>query len=439
MKHRTVAPCRIEFPYKVKKTVPFTVLTVLAVFAALLGTPVRSLAARIEGQISNGTTRRPLAGQKVDLISPQGGMAVAGGATTDGSGHFVINDGKIDASGFYLLQATYEGVDYNAPVKFGPSGKATVNITAYEATSKEPALRVSSARVIVRAEGPQAHVQELFALQNPLQKAYRSPKGTFFFHVSPGVGSLTVAAVGLMNMPLPQNPEKGRSPGDFYITYALRPGMNVMMVACDADYTSKKLSLDDSVPYPVGAIQLFVVPPSLAVKSDLFSPAGQDSETGARVFEAGALKAGAPFAAQVAGQPGTATAEAGAGQAESSADQQQEDTQVKVVPDSITSAGIPFLLCFLLVLLWALGIRAAKEWPRWKALQQGSPVQKQFRAKMETLINSIADIDELFASGKIAEKQYWKERLELKAKAVAILKAGPSTKSKPYAASGSHH
>ena len=91
----------------------------------------------------------------------------------------------------------------------------------------------------------------------------------------------------------------------------------------------------------------------------------------------------------------------------------------------------------MLVLLWALGIRVSKEWPRWKARQQGSPVQKQFRASLDTLINSIADIDELYASGKIPEKQYWKERLELKAKAVAILKAGPSSKSKPYVSRGS--
>ena len=439
MKHATVTPCRVGPLDKVKKTFPFTILTVLAVFAVLLGTPVRSRAARIEGQISNGTTHGPLAGQKVELISPRGGMAVVGGATTDGSGHFVINDGKIDSNGFYLLQATYEGVDYHAPVKFDSSGNATVSVTAYEATGKEPALRVSSARVIVRAEGSQAHVQELFALQNPLQKAYQNSKGTFFFHVPPDAGNLTVAAVGLMNMPLPQNPEKGKSPGDFYISYALRPGMNVMMVAYDADYASQKLSLDDSVPYPVGAAQLFVVPPSLDVKSNLFSPTGQDAETGARVYEAAALKAGAPFAAQVTGQPGTATAQMGADPSGSGADQQQEDTTVKVVPDSITSVGVPLLLCFLLVLLWALGIRVAKEWPRWKARQKGSPVQKQFQAKMETLINSIADIDELFASGKIAEKQYWKERLELKAKAVAILKAGPSKKSKPYAASGPHH
>ncbi|MGA8185081.1 MAG: hypothetical protein WB819_15740, partial [Terriglobia bacterium] len=148
-----------------------TVVTVLAAFTVLLGTPIPSLAARIQGQVSNGTTQHPLASQRVEMISPRGGMAMVGEATTDASGHFVINDNKIDTNGFYLLQTTYEGVDYHAPVQFDPAGDAAVNVTVYESTSKEPALRIESARVIVRAEGSQAHVQELFAVQNPIQKA----------------------------------------------------------------------------------------------------------------------------------------------------------------------------------------------------------------------------------------------------------------------------
>lgn len=430
-----MAPCRVESLFSVKKKFTFEFVALLGAFIALLGTPVSSLAARIQGQVSNGTTKRPLASQKVEVISPRGGMAVVGDATTDANGHFVINNGQIDANGFYLLQTTYEGVDYNSPVQFDPDGDAAVNVTAYESTSKEPALRIDSARVIVRAEGPQAHIQELFSVQNPSHEAYRNPKGTFLFHIAPGGGAPTVAAVGLMDMPLPQNPEKGTKPGDFYITYALKPGRNVIMVAYDADYSSQQLTLDDSAAYPIGRLQLFVVPPSLTVKSKLYSPAGQDSETGAQVYEASELKAGAGFAAQLAGAPGAPAPAAAAG-TESNAGQQQEETQVKVVPDSITAVGVPFLLCFLLVLLWALGIRVSKEWPRWKAKQKGSPVQKQFRAKLDTLINSIADIDELYASGKIAEKKYWKDRLELKAKAVAILKAGPSSKSKSYASRG---
>ena len=428
-----MAPFRVESLFRVKRKVTFAVVTVLGAFTVLLGTPICSLAARIQGQVSNGTTHRPLANQKVEVISPRSGMAIVGNATTDANGHFVIDDNQIDTKGFYLLQTTYKDVDYHAPVQFDPAGDAAVNVTAYESTSKEPALRIDSARVIVRAEGSQAHVQELFSVQNPSQEAYRNPKGTFLFHIAPSVGTPNVAAVGLMNMPLPQNPEKGKKAGDFYITYALKPGRNVMMVAYDADYSSQQLTLDDSVAYPIGRMQLFVIPPSLTVKSQLYSAAGQDSDTGAQVYETSDLKAGAGFAVQLAGQPAAAGQEASANQ-----QQQQGETQVKVVPDSITSVGVPFLLCFLLVLLWALGIRVSKEWPRWKAKQKGSPVQKQFRAKLDTLINSIADIDELYASGKIAEKKYWKDRLELKAKAVAILKAGPSSKSKPYASRGSH-
>ncbi len=412
--------------YQVKRKTTFAILTAIAFFAVFFGTPRRALAAQIQGQVSNGTTQQPLANQKIDIVSPQGGMSVVGRATTDASGHFVVDSSQIDTNGFFLLQTTYQGVDYYAPVKFDPSGNAAVNITVYESTTKEPALQISSARVIVRAEGTQAHVQELFAVENGTQKAYRSSKGTFGFHVPPDVSNPTVAAIGLMNMPLPQTAGKGKKPGDFYITYPLKPGMNVMMVSYDTDYGSRQLNLDNSVAYPIGRIQLFVIPPSLTVKSKLFSPAGQDSDSGAQVYEASGLKAGAAFAAQISGEPASASEQA------NNAGQQQEGDQVKIVPDSITSVGVPFMLCFLLFLLWALGIRVAKEWPRWKAKQQGSPVQKQFRDKMETLINSIADIDELFASGKIAEKQYWKERLELKAKAVAILKAGPSTKSKPY-------
>jgi hypothetical protein len=43
------------------------------------------------------------------------------------------------------------------------------------------------------------------------------------------------------------------------------------------------------------------------------------------------------------------------------------------------------------------------------------------------LFNSLADLDELFAAGKVAQKQYEKERLNLIARLMAILKkASPS-------------
>ena len=99
----------------------------------------------------------------------------------------------------------------------------------------------------------------------------------------------------------------------------------------------------------------------------------------------------------------------------------------------MTRMGGLLLACFLLVLLWGLGVRVAKEWPKWKAQQSASQLQKALEAEVEKLFNSLADLDELFAAGKIAEKPYWKERLELKARLVATLKKAPPALLESYA------
>ncbi|MGE5325753.1 MAG: hypothetical protein ACM3NO_01830, partial [Deltaproteobacteria bacterium] len=112
---------------------------------------------------------------------------------------------------------------------------------------------------------------------------------------------------------------------------------------------------------------------------------------------------------------------------------QQGESQVKVEPNPMTKLGVPLLIAILLVLLWALGICAGKEWQRLKTRGGASPERKKFESKAEELLNSIADLDELFEAEKIDKKQYWKERLELKAKLAAILKKGPASLLESYA------
>ena len=99
----------------------------------------------------------------------------------------------------------------------------------------------------------------------------------------------------------------------------------------------------------------------------------------------------------------------------------------------MTRLGVLLLVCVLLVLLWALGLRAAKEWKTSQRQKAESPAQKELEAKIDALLNSMADLDELRESGKIAEKAYWKERLELKAKVVTLLKKSPPSLLEPYA------
>ena len=377
---------------------------------------------RIQGEVVNGTSGRPVANQAVQLLLPRGGMQRLATAATDPGGRFVFPSANIDPSSFYLVQAAYQGVDYNAPAQFDAQGTATLSITVYDASSSVPPLRIQSARVVVHAQGNQAHVQEMFAIRNASDppRSYANPDGTFRFRLSPGAREPNAAVAGLMNMPLPQPVNPGKGPGEYFLQYPLKPGLTVVMVAYDADYSSNSLVLGDSYSYPIDGVELLVSPPSLAVDSPLFKPAGTDADTGSQKYVAPGLKAGAKLAARLSGEAvGSEAAESGPGGASETG---QGEVQVKILPNPITRLGAPLLACFLLLLVWALGIRMAREWPRFKGQRRTGSVQKELETTVDTLFNSLADLDELFAAGKVAEKQYWKERLDLKARLTATLK-----------------
>jgi 5-hydroxyisourate hydrolase-like protein (transthyretin family) len=398
-------------------------LILLASVLSLVSLPaVLRAQGRIQGEVANGTTGQPVANQAVQLLLPRSGMQRVATVTTDASGRFVFPSANIDPSSFYLAQAAYQGVDYNAPVQFDPEGTATLSITVYDASSAAPPLRIQSARVVVHAQGNKAHVQEMFAVRNDTDppRSYANPDGTFRFRLSPGAAEPNAAVAGLMNMPLPQPVNPGKSPGEYFLQCPLKPGLTIVMVAYDADYSSNHLVLGDSYPYPIASTELLVSPSSLRVDSALFKPAGTDAETASRKYVAPGLKGGTRLEARLSGEAESGeSAEPGQGEA---AEPGQSEAQVKVLPNPITRLGVPLLVCFLLLLVWALGIRLAKEWPRFKQQRRTSSVQKELETSVDTLFNSLADLDELFAAGKVAEAQYWRERLDLKARLMATLK-----------------
>ncbi|MGA2985535.1 MAG: carboxypeptidase-like regulatory domain-containing protein [Terriglobia bacterium] len=406
-------------------------LTLSAACLLLLGSGAALLAAggKISGQVVNGTTGSPVSNQTLQLLMPRGGMRQVSTAVTDANGRFAIASADLATDSFYLLQAVFQDVNYHAPVKFDDRGQARADITVYDSTRIAPPLRIQSARIIIRAEGDKVHVQEMFAIQNSADppRSYMNSDGTFLFHLAKTTGDPTAAVAGLMNMPLPQPVNPGKGPGDFYIQYPLKPGLTVTMVAYDGDYAANKLDLSDSVGYPIDSVELLVSPSNLSVDSPLFKAAGADAETGSQKYLAENVPPNAGLAASVSGE--AAAGEAAAGGAPAS----QTDSEVKMLPNSMTRMGGPLLACFLLVLLWGLGVRVAKEWPKWQAQQSASQLQKSLEAEVEKLFNALADLDELFATGKIAEKPYWKERLELKARLVATLKKAPPALLESYA------
>src|SRR5260370_10212461 len=252
---------------------------VAAVLLSLLGTVVLFAQAKIEGQVVDGTSRRPLPNQELRLLLPKGGMQEVANTHTDASGRFSFEPSGIEPNSFYLVEARFQDVAYHAPAQFDSNGIANVNLTVYESARSPVALRVQSLRALVRINGAKAQIQEEYDVLNSSDppRAYVSDTDTFRFYLSPGAGEPTVAVAALMNMMLPQPPQPGNSRGEFYIRYPFKPGLTRVGLTYDADYTSSHLALSDQVSYPIDQAQIYVVPSTLSANSPLFNTPGLDS------------------------------------------------------------------------------------------------------------------------------------------------------------------
>jgi hypothetical protein len=310
-------------------------------------------------------------------------------------------------------------------MQFDSSGAANADITVYDSTHDASSLRVSELRVLLGAQGSKLRIQEEYQVDNAGSPArtYSNANGTFVFYVSPQAGEPSVSVTGLANMSLPQAIVRGKASGEYHIAYALKPGVTPVTVSYDVDYSNRQFTLSDHSALPIAMASLFAFPSNLQVESQTFKPAGVDTKNNIEKFEAENIASGTSLEARVSGEA-TATPP--------STDNAPEG-EVKAVPNTMTRLGIPLFICFLLILLWALGVRTSKEWARWKDRQPTSPGHKKLEAKADALFNSLADLDELFALGKIEKKKYWKERLDLKAKLMAVLKKGPPVRNEPYA------
>jgi hypothetical protein len=373
-----------------------------------------------EGTVVNGTTGHPVPSQKVQLLVGGAGMREASSTLTDSSGRFSLSTAGGEGGAFFLIQTVFQGVNYRARVE----GSTPTRLVAYETTNALPGLRIRSARVVVEAAGIKARVQDFFAIENSSNppKTLANSGGTFRFRLGKNAESPTAAVLGQMNMPIPVAIQDGPNPGELFINHALQPGLTVVMVAFESDYGSGSLEVGSNVDYPIGRAELLVSPATLAVESSLFREAGVDSSTNLKKYEAADIAAGTVLAARVSGEAAAAASEG-----------PTQEGEVSTEPNSMTRSGVLMTLCLLLVLLWALGVRTAKEWKSAQEHKPASSARKEIEKRLDALLKSIANLDDLRESGKVAEKAYWKERLELKAKVAAILRQIPPTLAESYA------
>jgi Carboxypeptidase regulatory-like domain len=245
-----------------------------AVLAVLFSLSALAHAATVSGTVTDKSTGKPVAGDKVELVDVQAGMSVAATATTDGSGRYTLNK---PGNGPYLVRVTHQGSPYFiAAPESGPG-----DIPVYDAAPNVSGLAIEADVFECEAENGKLQVLERYLVRNsssPPRTQYNPAHG-FEVVLPPDAvvdGSQAKRPTGMFtSIPLkpagaknhymfdfPVQPSEGDKETEFQITYHL-------------PYSSGKYTFKPEVLMKADAVA-FLLPKSLTFSGPGFQSVPQD-------------------------------------------------------------------------------------------------------------------------------------------------------------------
>lgn len=255
----------------------------------------------IGGVLVNGTHgNAPVAGQPVTLQAVAHGAARdVATATTDAQGQFAFGGLATAAADTYAVYTRYQGGLYSSPpIVLTGAPQQRVTLAAYDATSSDGALRVTSVTVLVRPPNPRnglVGVGEFVSIRNSGAAAFvgatapanGQPMGLLRFALPAGATSLT-PGIGFVGAEVVQV-DTG-----FGATATVPPGTSEFAFAFDVPYDGTQLTFSYKAEYPTEQVGV-LVPPDLLVDARDFAARGNAQAFGARyqVFLATNAPAGA--------------------------------------------------------------------------------------------------------------------------------------------------
>ena len=137
----------------------------------------------MSGTVTNKTTGKPSAGDKVELVDVQAGMAAVATATTDSRGHYTLNE---PGAGPYLIRATHEGAGYFIAA---PQGGGPGDIGVYDTAAKVNGVSVEAEIYQVETQNDQLSVSISWVVHNASSpKLTEVGNSTFEFALPSGRG-----------------------------------------------------------------------------------------------------------------------------------------------------------------------------------------------------------------------------------------------------------
>jgi len=184
-----------------------------------------AVCAAIDGTVINRSTGKPQPGVNITLVKPgQQGMQTIGTTVSDANGRFLFEKDQ-PGGGPQLLQATYDGVNYNKLMT--PNIPTTnVELEIFESTKSPAIAHVAQHMLLFEPSASSIAITENVNIQNDSTTTYNNPAvGSLRFFLPPSAnGQVQVRVQGPQGMPLPRAAERTGVEGIYKVDYPIKPG-----------------------------------------------------------------------------------------------------------------------------------------------------------------------------------------------------------------------
>jgi hypothetical protein len=200
----------------------------------------------LTGTVTNGTTKKPAAGDEVILIKLGSGMEEVANTRTDAQGKFTF---KLPDAGMpHLVRVVHQDVTYH---HMAPPGTASADVDVYDVAKKVDGISVTADVMRMQTGADQLEVARLFALNNQSSPPRTQMKdANFEFYLPDGAqiaGGMALTANGqwINSEPIPQR-DKNR----YAFSFPLRPGETQFQVNYQLPY-SGSAQFEPKLVYPL--------------------------------------------------------------------------------------------------------------------------------------------------------------------------------------------
>lgn len=128
--------------------------------AAVVALSTIAHASAVSGTVTNKTTNKPSAGDKVVLVDVSAGMADAATAVTDASGQYTL---QTPGPGAFLIRVDHQGGTYFIAA---PQGNTPADVTVYDVSPKVDGVGIDADMMLIEATGSTLNVRERYLVRN---------------------------------------------------------------------------------------------------------------------------------------------------------------------------------------------------------------------------------------------------------------------------------